>query len=497
MVNVKIAFRVLLFSALAWAGQALGATAGVVQFVAGDVRVILAGGSERPASKGSPVDVGDTIATAKASMAQIKMGDGAIVVVQPESRVTVAEYHYTGVEDGTEKVQFRLEEGGIRTLTGAIGHTHKANYSIDTPIAHIGVRGTDHESYYFPAGRPGDGDGANAGVYNKVNTGLTYIRTEAGEVEIAPNQVGYVASAHDLPRLLTAVPDFFNRSIQPKVVQLGVGTQVAASAGPSAAAGRGAEASEARRNGGAEGRREGAEGRGERSRHIDLAVTTTNGMDLTDPQITTLAGATVPASIPTGNGVSFGGSVLNPDISPNGAMLVDQGGDAQFGVKWGTWQGGLATVNGAATTGSTHFITSMITTTPAQLASLGPNVVKADYEYVGGPAPTDQLGNAGTINKLQVGVNFSTQQITNYAVSASAGGMTMTGNGSGTISQFTGSSGIALSNGTCTGCTSGSPTPQGTANGAFVGSAAERMITSFGLKAANQAIAGVGYLSRQ
>lgn len=488
MVNVKLVFRVLALGALAWAGQALGATAGVVQFAAGDVRVILAAGSERPASKGTPVDVGDTIATAKASMAQIKMGDGAIVVVQPESRVTVAEYHYTGVEDGTEKVQFRLEQGGIRALTGAIGHTHKANYSIDTPIAHIGVRGTDHESYYFAVGGPGD-TGVAPGVYNKVNTGLTFIRTEGGEVEIPPNQVGYAASAQDLPKLLAAVPDFFNRSIQPKVVRLGAGTQVAASAGSPAATGGGTQASE--------GRAEGVEGRGGPSRHIDLAVTTTNGINLTDPQITTLAGATIPAAIPTGNGVSFGRSIMNPDISPNGATLVNAGSDPQFGVKWGSWQGGLATVDGAATTGSTHFITSMITTTPAQLASLGPtlgpNVVNANYSYVGGPAPTNDSGQQGTINSLSVVVNFSAQTIKSYTVDATVGATNWTANGSGTISQFTGASGIGLMGKSCPSCGSDA---QGTANGAFVGTAAEKMITSFGLKTANQAIAGVGYLSR-
>jgi len=468
-----------------WAGQAIGATAGVVQFAAGDVRVVVAGGSERPATKGSPVDVGDTITTAKASMAQIKMGDGAIVVVQPESRVTVAEYHYTGVEDGTEKVQFRLEQGGMRALTGAIGHTHKANYSIETPIAHIGVRGTDHETYYFAAG---SADVAS-GVYNKVNTGLTFIRTEGGEVEIPPNQVGYAASARDLPKLLTAVPDFFNRSIQPKIVQHIGATQLAA-AGQTTEDSRRADA---------------VKGRGA-SRRMDLVVTTTNGINLTNPQITTLAGATIPAS-GAGTGVSFGGSFLNPDISQNGATPVDNivTDDAKsFGVEWGTWQGGMVTVNGAVTSGSTHFITSMSTTTPTELAALGSTVKSATYSYMGGPAPTDQLGNAGAIKSLTVGVNFSTQQITNYAVSASAGATaaptSWTANGSGTISQFTGSSGIALT-GSCTGCTSAAPgtpgaTAQGTANGAFVGSAAQRMITSFGLKAANQAIAGVGYLAR-
>ena len=177
------------------AAQAQAQSAGVVQFAAGDVKVVAASGAERAARKGVPVSVGDTLLTAPGALAQLKMGDGAIVVVQPQSRLTVVEFHYAGVEDGTEKVLYRLEHGGFRAVTGAIGRTHKQNYLIETPIAHMGVRGTDHESYYFPASGPLAGDGAKPGAYNKVNTGRTYIRTGAGEVEIDPNQVGYVASA--------------------------------------------------------------------------------------------------------------------------------------------------------------------------------------------------------------------------------------------------------------------------------------------------------------
>ena len=202
-------------------------------------------------------------------------------------------------------------------------------------------------------------------------------------------------------------------------------------------------------------------------------------------------------------GVSFGRSVANPAISSNGATLANAGGDAAFGVNWGSWQGALATVNGAATTGSTHFINSIDPTSASQFASLGSSLVNATYTYKGGPAPTDQLGTQGKINSLSVGVNFSTQSITNYTVNASipanaaVGATTWNASGSGTISQFTGASGIALI-GTCYGCTpgKGDPAAQGSANGAFVGSAAQKMITSFGLTAASQAISGVGYLSR-
>ena len=70
-------------------------------------------------------------------------------------------------------------------------------------------------------------------------------------------------------------------------------------------------------------------------------------------------------------------------------------------------------------------------------------------------------------------------------------------NGSGTIAQFAGTSGIALS-GTCNGCAANpaNVVANGTAHGAFVGDAAQRMITAFGARAAAQAISGVGMLAR-
>ena len=137
-------------------------------------------------------------------------------------------------------------------------------------------------------------------------------------------------------------------------------------------------------------------------------------------------------------------------------------------------------------------------TSPAQLAALpASGLVSATYNYAGGPAPTNQLGAAGSVSSLTVGVNFSTQTITGYSVAASAGGATWNASGSGTLAQFGGGSGIALT-GQCAGCTPGNATPtaQGTAHGALVGPNAERMITSFGLRSANQGISGAALLSR-
>lgn len=444
---------------LAPAGNAFAATAGVFQFVAGDVKVGLAAGSERPATKGALISVGDTVTTAPASMAQIKMGDGAVIVVQPESRLKVAEFRYAGKEDGTEKVTFRLEQGGFRSVTGAIGHTNKSNYLIETPIAHIGVRGTDHESWYFPAPVSLDGVPTAAGLYNKVNVGLTYIQTENGEVAVPPNQVGYAASALDRPHLLDTLPGFFNRSFVPRNARRGDQPvqNVATAAGPDG----------------------GQAGAGE-------TLSGTSG---------SLAGYTAPAGR---EGVSFGRAAVNPDIVPNGATLANAGGDANWGVNWGTWQGGLATVNGRHTSGSTNFISSTNLTTAAQLAALPQQLVTAEYNYVPGSGAVSGTGSSsGTINRLSVGVNLTTQTITNYSVNATVGAQNWTGNGSGSFAQYMSSGGISI-DGTCSGCAlgAGSPTAHGTANGGFVGSDAGAMITAFGMKAANQSMSGTGLLTR-
>ncbi len=477
-------------------GVACATVAGVFQFVAGEVSVVSQGGAAKPARKGTPLSVGETVMSAKSGLAQIKMADGATVVVQPETRVSVAEFRYEGVEDGNEKVRYRLERGGIRSITGAIGRSHKDNYVIETPIAHMGVRGTDHESYFIPGDAAG-GDSRPPGAYSKVNVGQTYIRTPQGEVVVGPNQVGFVAAPSDRPALLPGIPSFFNRSLGPQVSprpgQAGGVVAQETPAVPDVAS------PQAARSG------------------VVQPVAIANGLSVSNIASTDAGSAGVGGSGAAGGSSGGVGSStsatavgyvlaagsnnvrtgINLALVQNGAAVANAGGDAAWGVNWGSWQGGVATVGAVATQGSTHFIGSSQITTSAQLAAMPASVISATYSLVGGPAPSNQAGTQGTLSSLNIGVNFSTMQITSYAASATVGAAAWSVNGSGTVAQFTGSSGIALG-GSCTGCTggAGAVTANGTAHGAFVGSAAERMITSFGARAAAQAVSGVGLLAR-
>ncbi len=449
-------------------GHAQAQSAGVVQFAAGDVKVVAAGGSERAARKGVPVNVGDTLLTAPGALAQLKMGDGAIVVVQPESRLTVAEFHYAGTEDGTERVRYRLEQGGFRAVTGAIGRTHKQNYLIETPIAHMGVRGTDHESYFFPATGPLAGDGAKPGAYNKVNTGRTFMRTGAGEVEVNPNQVGFVASAGQVPVILPTVPGFFNHSISPR------SARPAVSPAPVAA----------------------------QFVKVEQAVETEEGDKLVRPRGERSAvgngkGPLIGYAVAKG-GAGFGRSGNGVEFEPSDKAVFTKGGeDVAYGVKWGSWAGGSVEVGGRKAAGPVHVIDSTMKATPAQLATLSATGVKASYSYSGNGSVTNYQGTPGTIQKLDVGVDFAKQMITSYDLQAKVVG-DWKASGSGSFAQFTGASGIALT-GNCTGCNpgNGSPTASGTAHGAFVGDAAQKMITSFGLTSAGKAISGTALLDKK
>jgi hypothetical protein len=453
------------------AGQAVGQTAGVIQFVAGDVKIVQAGSADRTARKGVAVNVGDTVLTANGALAQLKMGDGAIVVVQSESRLTVAEFRYAGVEDGTEKVHYRLEQGGFRAVTGAIGRTHKKNYLIETPIAHMGVRGTDHESYYFPANGLASGDSPKPGAYNKVNTGRTFIRTGAGEVDVEPNQVGFVASAADVPSILSTVPGFFNRSIAPRNAQ------------------RPADSSP----------------KPVQMTQVDQDIMSADGRSL-------VRGRGKPITEGTGNGPLYGFSIKSGsgpgaatlgrsgngmNLSEGGAKLVNTGGVIVAGanVDWGTWQGGNIIVNGQITSGGVNVIKTDLKT---NLAAVGPTLMSANYSYIpssGAAVLTNGAGNPGMINALDVAVDFTNQKITNYHLNATAVG-TWDVNGSGSISAFTGGSGINL-NGSCTNCAGGSMgVADGTAHGTFVGPNADGLITSFGMSSAGRSLTGAAYLKK-
>ena len=86
----------------------------------------------------------DEIRVGKDGRAQFRMSDTAIITLQENSVLRIKKYKFKeGRNDNSALLE--LLQGGLRTITGAIGKNNKKSYELHTPLATIGIRGTDYE----------------------------------------------------------------------------------------------------------------------------------------------------------------------------------------------------------------------------------------------------------------------------------------------------------------------------------------------------------------
>lgn len=181
--------------------SAWAAVAGQFQFVTGDVSIVGTDGAKRQAIKGGEINEQESIISGKTGSAQLRMIDSGIIAVRPETTLRIDEYKFTGKEDGKERGFFSLLKGGFRSITGLIGKMNKDNYSIRTPAATIGIRGTDHETIHLAAALPN----LPEGTYNKVNTGGTVINGTL----VGVNQAAYTPNMGTPAAILPQIPTIF------------------------------------------------------------------------------------------------------------------------------------------------------------------------------------------------------------------------------------------------------------------------------------------------
>jgi hypothetical protein len=209
LINVCLVASLMLMSQASYAVDA-----GHAQFVSGNVQISSADGQESILKKGDMVREGDTLTTATAASAQIKMLDGGLIAVRSDTKLKFDTFKFNGTQDGSERSFFSLFKGGFRAVTGLIGKLHKSNFHITTAAAVIGIRGTDHETYVVTAGSPMAAV-APIGTYNKVNWGETTMTTDRGTISVLPNQMGYVSAADQMPELKPLNTNIFTITSRP------------------------------------------------------------------------------------------------------------------------------------------------------------------------------------------------------------------------------------------------------------------------------------------
>jgi len=164
--------------------------AGKVDAAVGQITVAGADGAIRSLTKDAPVFAGDIISTGPNSRVRIIFSDEGVIFLRPSTRFVIDSYKHSGDKQKDES-KFSLVKGGFRSVTGAIGQANKDKVKIETPVATIGIRGTDHEGR-FCAGDCLDltniGVSAPAdGLYTATNVGQTVVGTQ----QFGPGQYGY------------------------------------------------------------------------------------------------------------------------------------------------------------------------------------------------------------------------------------------------------------------------------------------------------------------
>lgn len=169
--------RMLMLSAMllaSLAGEALAAKAGNVTLLTGRGTASSLEGTIRALRKGDVVNSGEIINSGANSYINLKFKDGSFILLRPNSRFQVEEFEYDGEDlsetkgaappketaaaapdrsrSSTRRSQpasagrafFRLLKGGFRAVTGLVGRADRNQYRVATPVATIGIRGTDY-----------------------------------------------------------------------------------------------------------------------------------------------------------------------------------------------------------------------------------------------------------------------------------------------------------------------------------------------------------------
>jgi hypothetical protein len=198
---IALAFSSLLMSTGINAAEQSSA-AGVVVMAVGNVTVAGGAGGERSLQRRSQIFTGETIITGKESRAQIRFSDGSLVSLQEGSQFRIENYSYQQEKKG-DNATYQLLKGSMRTISGAVGKVNRDEYKVETPVATIGIRGTDYELTLHDSDNSGSEE-----LYGYINDGVIHVANQGGNQDFSDNEFFGVAGPSMPPQSLLNPPGF-------------------------------------------------------------------------------------------------------------------------------------------------------------------------------------------------------------------------------------------------------------------------------------------------
>ena len=131
---------------------------GEATMVIGVARLVGSDGSTRVVERGSTIRVGERIQTQPGGHVHLRFVDGGRLSIRPSSSLQVEDYSHSEQQPTLGAIRFRLDEGVVRSITGSWGEAARDRFRLNTPVAAIGVKGTDFVVQ-------SEGDKTSASVY--------------------------------------------------------------------------------------------------------------------------------------------------------------------------------------------------------------------------------------------------------------------------------------------------------------------------------------------
>lgn len=100
-------------------------------------------GDRSRVERGAKVSVSDRLVTESNGHVHVRFVDDALVSVRPNSSLEIQRYDYNSERPELSAVKFNLTEGVARAISGEAAKSARDRFRLNTPVAAIGVRGTD------------------------------------------------------------------------------------------------------------------------------------------------------------------------------------------------------------------------------------------------------------------------------------------------------------------------------------------------------------------
>ncbi len=134
--------QLLIISSLAFAASAHAAEAGKVIFAAGQAQV-----ADKAGAEGTSVQEGELLMTGKDGFLYVKTIDNGLFVLRPNTKARIVAYHVDAKNPANTRIKLELISGVARSKSGEAVKQARQNFRFNTPVAAIGVRGTDFTVY--------------------------------------------------------------------------------------------------------------------------------------------------------------------------------------------------------------------------------------------------------------------------------------------------------------------------------------------------------------